>query len=114
MYCPVSKIGNLPILKLFVSPHIKKYIYFSDKRENVLIYFSNPIEKYCKENKINFSEKYTWFEPYGFDRNGTFCYEEYCPNLLYESYYGGYIYSTKLDSGMNPLRDIKNVYINEN
>lgn len=116
MYYHASKIGDLAVLKPFVSNHKKKYIYFSDKRENVLIYCSNPIEKYCKENKIDFGEKYTWLAPYGFDRNGTFCYEEYCPNLLYESYYGtsGYIYSTKSDLGMKPLKDIRNVYINEN
>ena len=88
MYYHASKIGNLKILKPFISNHKKEYIYFSDKRENVLIYCSNPIEKYCKESKTDFNEKYPWFAPYGFDKNGIFCYEEYCPNLLYESYYG--------------------------
>lgn len=116
IYYHASKTGNLSVLKPFISNHKKEYIYFSDKRENVLIYCSNPIEKYCIEHNINFNEKYPWFAPYGFDKNGIFCYEEYCPNLLYESYFGmnGYIYSTQSDIGMEPLKEIRNVYINKN
>ena len=116
MYYHASKIGNLSVLKPFISNHGKKYIYFSDKRENVLIYCSNPIEKYCKETNFDFNEKCPWFAPYGFDGNGTFCYEEYCPNLFYESYFGvsGYIYKIESNQGITKLKEIRNVYVSKN
>lgn len=116
MYYHASKTGNINILKPSISNHKKEYVYFSDKRENILIYVSNPIEKYCRENNFNYKDKYNWFAPYGFNKDGILCYEEYYPNLLYESYYGvsGYIYHVKSNNEIKPLKDIRNVYVSEN
>ena len=44
-----SQTKNIKILKPNISNHNIPLIYFSDKRENVLVYLSNAIEKFCKE-----------------------------------------------------------------
>ena len=49
MYYHASKYGGLKTLKPHVSTHGKSWVYFSDKRENVLVYLSNAVEKYIKE-----------------------------------------------------------------
>ncbi|WP_139165222.1 hypothetical protein [Butyrivibrio sp. INlla16] len=70
-------------------------IYFSRKRENVLVYLSNAIEKYCRETGFDFCGIWQKWGPYGFDKEGRLCLEEYYPNALEETYSGvsGYIYS---------------------
>ena len=49
MYFHASPIEGIKILKPQISEHGVPLIYFSKKRENVLVYLSNAIEKYCKE-----------------------------------------------------------------
>ncbi|WP_196805776.1 hypothetical protein [Butyrivibrio sp. WCD2001] len=70
-------------------------IYFSRKRENVLVYLSNAVEKYCRETGFAFDGIWQKWGPYGFGKEGRLCLEEYYPNALEETYSGvsGYIYS---------------------
>ena len=49
-----SQTKNIKILKSNISNHNIPLIYFSDKRENVLVYLSNAIEKFCKEKHFKF------------------------------------------------------------
>ena len=44
-----SQIKDIKVLEPRVSNHNKPLVYFSSKRENVLVYLSNAVEKYCKE-----------------------------------------------------------------
>ena len=80
-----------------------RWFIFSVKRENVLVYLSNSIEKYCKETGFSYNGKYQKWGPYGFDKDGLQRLEEYYPNALISRYKGvsGYIYSAKTitDSG---------------
>lgn len=116
MYYHASQIKNLKILKPNISNHNIPLIYFSDKRENVLLYLSNAVEKFCKEQ--NFINEGSWVKwgPYGFDENGILRLDEYYPNALFETYknVSGYIYSCehikeKPDFKLNIL----NVYVSE-
>lgn len=91
------------MLKPRMSNHGIPLIYFSRKRENVLVYLSNAIEKYCKETGFDYSGIWTKWGPYGFNKDGTQRIEEYYPNALIDAYKGvsGYIYEVKAikDSG---------------
>lgn len=49
MYYHTSPTANIRQLEPRVSNHGISLIYFSAKRENVLIYLSNAVEKYCME-----------------------------------------------------------------
>lgn len=103
MYFHASSIGGIEILEPRISNHGIPLIYFSKKRENVLIYLSNAIEKYCKETGFDYSGKWTKWGPYGFNKDGTLRIEEYYPNALIDTYKGvsGYIYTVEAitDSG---------------
>jgi hypothetical protein len=44
-----SPIKDLKILEPRISNHGVPLVYLSKKRENVLVYLSNAVEKYCKE-----------------------------------------------------------------
>ena len=107
MYFHASPIKGLGILKPQISNHGVPLIYFSTKRENVLVYLSNAVEKYCKETGFGYSGKWTKWGPYGFNKDGTQRIEEYYPNALIDTYKGisGYIYSVEAitDSGL-PLQ----------
>lgn len=77
-------------------------IYFSTKRENVLVYLSNSIEKYCKDTGFTYDGKWQKWGPYGFNKDGRQQLEEYYPNALESTYKGvsGYIYIAEItDSG---------------
>ena len=103
MYFHASPIKGIKILEPRISNHGIPLIYFSTKRENVLIYLSNAVEKYCKETGFDYSGKWTKWGPYGFNKEGTQRIEEYYPNALIDTYKGvsGYIYAveTITDSG---------------
>ena len=77
MYFHASPIEGIKILKPQISEHGVPLIYFSKKRENVLVYLSNAIEKYCKETGFAYSGKWTKWGPYGFNKDGTQRIEEY-------------------------------------
>ena len=103
MYFHASSIKEIEILEPRISNHDIPLIYFSKKRENVLVYLSNAIEKYCKETGFNYSGKWYKWGPYGFNKDGTQRIEEYYPNALTDTYKGvsGYIYTVEAitDSG---------------
>ena len=103
MYFHASPIKGIEILKPRISNHGIPLIYFSKKRENVLVYLSNAVEKYCKETGFYYSGKCIKWGSYGFNKDGTQRIEEYYPNALADTYKGvsGYIYATEriTDSG---------------
>lgn len=97
MYYHASPVKGIEVLEPRVSNHNEPLIYFSTKRENVLIYLCNAVEKYCKETGFAYSGKWTKWGPYGFNKDGIQRIEEYYPNALADTYQGvsGYIYSAE-------------------
>lgn len=94
MYYHASQIGNIKVLEPRISNHNIPLIYFSTKRENVLVYLSNAIEKYCKETNFSHNGKWHKWATYGFESDGTLRIDEYYPDALSDTYKGvsGYIY----------------------
>jgi hypothetical protein len=103
MYYHASPIANIKQLVPQVSNHGIPLIYFSAKRENVLVYLNNAVEKYCKETGFQYNGRWEKWGPYGFNKDGTQRLEEYYPNALEQTYKGvsGYIYCAEsiVDSG---------------
>ena len=103
MYYHASSIKGIEVLEPRVSNHDIPLIYFSTKRENVLVYLSNAVEKYCRETGFMHSGKWHKWGPYGFGPDGIQRIEEYYPDALIDTYKGvsGYIYFTETitDSG---------------
>ena len=97
MYYHASPIGGLKELVPSVSDHGIPLIYFSTKRENVLVYLSNAIKKYCEETGFEYSGIWKKWGPYGFTEDGKLCLQEYYPDAIKQTYKGvsGYIYSSK-------------------
>lgn len=93
MYYHASPVAGIKVLEPKVSNHGIPLIYFSKKRENVLVYLSNAIEKFCRDTGYAHTGKWTKWASYGF-RDGIQLLEEYYPNALAETYQGvsGYIY----------------------
>ena len=96
MYYHASQTPDIKTLEPRISNHGIPLIYFSTKRENVLVYLSNAIEKYCRDTGYDYDGKWQKWGPYGFNENGILRLEEYYPNALESTYKGvsGYIYST--------------------
>ncbi|MBQ8975362.1 MAG: hypothetical protein IJ072_06540 [Oscillospiraceae bacterium] len=94
MYYHASQVGTIKQLEPRISNHGIPLVYFSKKRENVLVYLSNAIEKYCRETGFSYDGKWKKWGPYGFDKNGILRLEEYYPDALEKTYKGvsGYIY----------------------
>lgn len=97
MYYHASPVEGIAQLEPRISNHQTPLIYFSQKRENVLVYLSNAVEKYCKETNYSYDGVWKKWASYGFDKNGTQYIEEYYPNALENTYGGvdGYIYSVE-------------------
>lgn len=97
MYYHASSIKDIKELEPRISNHGKPLIYFSKKRENVLVYLSNAIEKYCKETNFYYDGIWQKWASYGFNKDGRQRIEEYYPNALEKNYKGvsGYIYMAK-------------------
>lgn len=97
MFFHASNIEGISVLEPHISNHSIPLIYLSKKRENVLVYLSNAIEKYCKEEGFDYSGIWHKWASYGFDKDGIQRIEEYYPNALIETYKGvsGYIYYAK-------------------
>lgn len=116
MYYHASQTQDIKVLEPSISNHNIPLIYFSDKRENVLVYLSNAVEKYCKENNFEYNGIYSTWASYGFNKEGILQIEEYYPNSTYETYKGvsGYIYSVSNIPGIKKLDEIQNVYITSN
>ena len=103
MYYHASPTGGITRLEPRISNHGVPLIYFSTKRENVLVYLSNAIEKYCRETGFPYDGIWQKWGPYGFERDVRLRLEEYYPNALKSAYQGvsGCIYraETVVDSG---------------
>ncbi len=97
MFYHASQISDIKVLEPRISNHNKPLIYFSTKRENVLVYLSNAIEKHCKETGFIHSEKWHKWASYGFEPDGTLRLDEYYPGAIEDTYKGvsGYIYSVE-------------------
>lgn len=105
MYYHASGTSGISVLQPRISNHHVALIYFSKKRENVLVYLSNAIQKYCTEMGFKHSGNWEKWASYGFDKDGIQRIEEYYPNALEDTYKGvsGYIYSAEnvANSGFN-------------
>ena len=103
MYYHASPVEGIRQLEPRVSNHSVPLIYFSKKRENVLVYLSNAVEKYCQETGFEYAGRWQKWGPYGFDKDGIQRLEEYYPDALVKTYQGvsGYIYRAEAvtDSG---------------
>ena len=103
MYYHASPVKGITELEPHISNHGIPLVYFSKKRENVLVYLSNAIEKYCKETGFSYNGKWQKWGPYGFNNDGRLRLEEYYPNALISTYkdVSGYIYGAEAitDSG---------------
>lgn len=97
MYYHASQTGSITRLEPRISNHGIPLVYFSKKRENVLVYLSNAVEKYCRETGFEYSGACQKWAAYGFDRNGLLCVQEYYKDALIKTYKGvsGYIYSAQ-------------------
>lgn len=92
-----SPIQGLTELTPHISNHGKPLIYFSQKRENVLVYLSNAVEKCCRESGFIHNGSYYKWASYGFNSQGLLVLDEYWFNATAETYKGaeGYIYSVE-------------------
>ena len=93
MYYHASPAADIRVLEPRTSNHGVPLVYFSKKRENVLVYLSNAVEKFCRETGYVHSGKWTKWGPYGF-KNGILQLDEYYPSAREETYRGvsGYVY----------------------
>lgn len=89
-----SPIMGLKELSPRASNHGRPFVYLSEKKENVLVYLSNAVEKCCREEGFKHSGGFTKWGSYGFNSEGVLVLDEYYPNSTYETYKGveGYIY----------------------
>ena len=110
-----SPIAGISVLEPRISNHGEARIYFSSKRENVLVYLSNAVEKYCNES--GFKHDGTWYKwaAYGFTKQCIIRLEEYYPNATEETYSGvsGYIYTATHTDAVKPLDAIRDAYYSE-
>ena len=93
MYYHASPSAGIKVLEPRTSNHRIPLIYFSKKRENVLVYLSNAVERFCRETGFSHQGRWTKWASYGF-QGGILRLDEYYPNALEETYRGvsGYIY----------------------
>ena len=113
MYYHASNVKGLKVLKPHVSMHGKSWVYFSDKKENVLIYLSNAVEKFIKDKYNRPMKEYKKWASYGFTKDGRVRIEEYYPNATELTFKGveGYIYKVEELKDKQPLNGIKNVFV---
>lgn len=108
-YYHASQVSGLTMLEPHVSNHGTPLIYASCKRENVLVYLSNAVEKHCRE--VGFQHQGSWrkWASYGFEQ-GKLVLEEYWPDATRETYaeVGGYIYTVEGD--FVPQADIPDAF----
>ena len=102
-----SPTSGLTVLTPHVSNHGHPLVYFSKKRENVLVYLSNAVEKYCRDTGFVHTGRWEKWGPYSFDLDGVQRLEEYYPNALEETYAGvsGYIYGAE-PANTAPVSDV--------
>jgi hypothetical protein len=113
VYYHASQQKDIKVLEPRISNHNKPLIYFSSKRENVLVYLSNAIEKFCKETNYEYDGIYSTWGPYSFTKEGLLQLEEYYKDALKDTYKGvsGYIYTVEEIPNQEVLSEIKDVYV---
>lgn len=107
-----SQTPGLTVLEPRVSNHGKPLVYASAKRENVLVYLSNAVEKHCREAGFAHGGLWQKWGSYGF-ANGLLQLDEYWPGATPWTYSGvsGYIYTVEGDFA--PMEGIPYAYISE-
>ena len=112
MFYHASQTPHIQTLEPRVSNDGTPRVYFSDKRENVLVYLSNAVEKTCKEDGFVHSGKWQKWASYGFTKDGLLCFEEYYENALEDTYGGvsGYIYTVADSETVKPYPNIRNAF----
>lgn len=110
-----SPTAGITVLEPRVSNHGRPLVYLSDLRENVLVYLSNAVEKFCRGNGISPQGPYSKWGSYGFTKDGLLQLDEYWPNATKETYQGaaGYIYTVEAGDGVTPLPDIPHAFTSQ-
>lgn len=113
MFYHASQKPDIKVLEPRISNHGKPLVYLSQKRENVLVYLSNAVEKHCRENSFEHNGVYTKWGSYGFNGEKILVLDEYYPNASRETYEGvsGYIYSVS-DTGTS-MEDIPFAFVTD-
>ncbi len=108
MYYHATQTKGIKVLEPRVSNHNKPLVYFSNKKENVLVYLSNAVEKFCKENNFEYNGIWSKWASYGFTKDGILEIQEYYKNATYETYKGvsGYIYKVEEVDKIEKQNDI--------
>lgn len=112
MFYHASPVEGINILEPRISNHKQPRVYLSKKRENVLPYLSNAVEKYCKETGFPHDGPWYKWASYGF-HNGLVRLDEYYPNALEDTYRGvsGYIYRIDQVPGGEEQEDIPDAVV---
>lgn len=107
-----SPVAGIQVLEPRISNHGDPRIYFSEKRENTLVYLCNAIEKFCKETGFQYNGRWQKWGPYGFTSDHRFQFQEYYPGALEETYKGvsAYIYTVLANENIHPLDGIHGAY----
>lgn len=107
MYYHASPIHCIEVLQPRISNHGIPRAYLSKKRENVLPYLSNAVEKYCRETGFAWEGPLHKWASFGF-YHGLLRLDEYYPNALKDTYQGvsGYIYAAKAVPGGEAQEDV--------
>ena len=115
MFYHASNVKDLKVLKPHVSNHRKSWVYFSTKRENILVYLSNAVEKYIKDKYNRPLKKYAKWASYGITSDGRVRIEEYYPNATKETFDGvsGFVYTVNQLETAQPLKGIKDVFVTQ-
>lgn len=113
MYYHASQTQGIEILEPRVSNHGEPLVYLSDRRENVLVYLSNAVERFCRERGIDPQGPYSKWGSYGFGPDGRLCLDEYWPNATEATYGGvaGYIYTSPGNGLLRPLADVPHAFV---
>ena len=107
-----SPIGGIGILEPRISNHGDPRVYFSEKRENTLVYLSNAVERFCRGTRFRHKGIWSKWGPYGFTADRRVQFHEYYPNALVDTYkcVPGYIYTVAFGDGILPLDGIPGAY----
>ena len=108
-----SPVEGIQTLVPHVSNHQKPLVYLSARRENVLVYLSNAVEKHCRETGFVWNNPWYKWASYGFTKAGLLLLEEYYPNATEDTYKGvsGYIYRVNECAAVQAMEDIPHAYI---